>query len=58
MAECNVKFCSKCSKQNIQHEFQDKKYGKFNRVMNPIGKGSQNIGFKCTICGETFKISK
>ena len=36
---------------SCSHEYQDKKYGKGNRVHNPGAKG-----YKCTVCGNV-KIS-
>ena len=32
---------------DCQDEFQDKKYGKYNRVFNPVMKTGQ---YRCTIC--------
>jgi len=34
---------------SCKHEYQDKKYGKGNRVHNK--KGSKNPGYRCTVCG-------
>lgn len=36
------------------HEFQDKTYGKQNRVMNEVGKGS-TTGYRCTVCKKEYK---
>ena len=37
-------------------EFQDREYGRGNRVHNPMTKGSghslQFLGFRCTVCGK------
>lgn len=46
-----IKYCDNCAKTNTTHDFQDKKYGKFNRVMNPKDGG----GYVCTICGNGGK---
>lgn len=35
---------------NCKHEFQDKKYGKGNRVHNPTRKNSGSV-YRCTVCG-------
>lgn len=40
----------KCS---CHSEFQDRTYGPGMRVFNPMGKGSQDSGYKCTVCGKT-----
>ena len=45
MAECRISQC------NCKSEQQDKLYGKHMRVWNPIGKGNQSAGFRCTVCG-------
>jgi hypothetical protein len=37
---------------NCDNKFQDKKYGKKRRVMNPLGPGKINE-FRCTVCGKT-----
>jgi len=34
-------------KCECEHPFQDHKYGKYNRVMNPMRTG----GYRCTVCG-------
>lgn len=39
-------------KCNCEHKYQDKKYGKRMRVMNPL---IDNKGFRCTVCGITNK---
>ena len=44
MAKTEIKRCT------CNHEYQDKKYGKGNRVHN-IGTG-QNPPKKCTVCGK------
>lgn len=49
MAECKITQCKCVSEQ------QDKLYGKQMRVWNPIGKGNQSEGFRCTICGAEIK---
>ena len=45
MAECKIAQCKCVSEQ------QDKLYGKYMRIWNPIGKGNQSEGFRCTVCG-------
>lgn len=35
---------------NCNHEFQDKLYGKFNRVFNPMVRDRRVVGYRCTIC--------
>lgn len=35
------------------HEFQDRMYGKGNRVFNQRMAGSKENGYRCTICGRT-----
>lgn len=47
MAECKIVKCTCTS------EYQDSVYGKGMRVYNPVGKGSQDAGYKCTVCGKT-----
>ena len=49
MAECKIAQCKCVSEQ------QDKLYGKRMRVQNPIGKGNQSEGFRCTVCGAEMK---
>lgn len=49
MAECKIAQCKCVSEQ------QDKLYGKRMRVCNPIGKGNQSEGFRCTVCGAEIK---
>jgi len=36
------------------HDFQDKLYGKNQRVHNPVQKSNSKniIGYRCTICGD------
>ena len=36
-------------KSNCENEFQDQKYGKGMRVMNPT-RVKIGIGFRCTVC--------
>lgn len=43
-----TKFCPNCSSKNITHDFQDKAYGKFNRIFN-IGGDEKKM--TCTVCG-------
>lgn len=46
--ECKILKC-KC-----QHEFQDKIYGKGNRLCNPLEKTSNS--YRCTVCNNVIKI--
>ena len=46
-----VMHCSNCANKNITHDFQDSKYGKFNRIMNKKESG----GYVCTVCGDGSK---
>lgn len=50
-----IKRCGYCAHNNIEHEFQDKTYGKFIRVHNlkQDGKGST-----CTVCNGGIKPKK
>lgn len=50
-----IKYCSYCAHNKIEHEFQDKQYGKYNRVFNlkDAGKGSS-----CTVCNGGMKPKK
>jgi len=42
---------SKIMKCTCDHEYQDKKYGKKNRVFNEIAtKPTQNQEYRCTVC--------
>lgn len=36
-------------------DFQDKIYGKNNRVFNSIGKDDKG-GYRCTVCGKEIKV--
>lgn len=48
----SVKKCE-CS---AKHEFQDKKYGKGNRIAIPIwNPGKKKNDWRCTVCGKDFK---
>lgn len=49
MAECKVSKCKCVSEQ------QDKLYGKYMRVWNPMGKSNQSEGFRCTVCDAEIK---
>ena len=49
MAECKITQCKCVSEQ------QDKLFGNFIRLWNPIGKGNQSEGFRCTVCGAEIK---
>ena len=46
-----VMHCNNCEKTNHTHDFQDKAYGKFNRMMNKKDSG----GYVCTVCGDGSK---
>jgi hypothetical protein len=39
-------------KCTCKHEYQDKKYGKGNRIFNPTSKkkGADSIYYRCTVC--------
>lgn len=55
MNSCEVKYCPNCAKNKIEHEFQDKIYGKFMRVFNNSEKTETS---KCTVCGFGKKLKK
>lgn len=43
------------------HEYQDAVYGKWNRVMNPIGKGDKggkDGTHRCTVCKKTYNVKR
>lgn len=43
-------------KCNCNHEYQDEKYGKKNRVHNKLSESrSDNMKYKCTVCGKSKK---
>lgn len=42
-----IKSCPNCKANNITHDFQDKTYGKFNRVFNISEKTGSEV---CTVC--------
>lgn len=42
---------------SCKNEFQDKTYGKGNRVMNPMGKADKISGYRCTVCGKEYRVS-
>lgn len=48
MAECKVVKCT------CNNESQDAIYGPKMRVYNPAGKGKQDEGYRCTVCGNTL----
>lgn len=48
-----IKQCANCANSNIEHNYQDAQYGKFNRVINESEKGG-----KCTVCGSQTKVQK
>ena len=41
----------KCDNNKCVSKFQDEKYGKGNRVHNPMQKKSTKITYRCTVCG-------
>lgn len=40
---------------SCKSEFQDKTYGKSNRVFNPMVKDRRVIGYRCTVCKKEVK---
>ena len=55
MANTEEKFCSNCSANKIEHDFQDATYGKFKRVFNV----NEKTGTKtCTVCNSGKKLKK
>jgi hypothetical protein len=53
----------KCGGLSCRHEFQDRTYGKDNRVANIMGKGtgdSKVVNVRCTIClkQHTYRLEK
>lgn len=48
-----IKYCPTCAKNKIEHEFQDKMYGKFHRVFN-----TTKDDLSCTVCGSDKKKKK
>lgn len=55
MANTEIKYCSNCSANKIEHEFQDNTYGKYRRVFNINEK--TGVG-NCTVCSSGKKIKK
>lgn len=49
MAETKVMKCT------CNNTFQDTQYGKNMRLFNPIGKGNQDAGFRCTVCNKEVR---
>jgi len=41
----------KCSNNKCESSFQDEKYGKGNRVQNPMQKKGTKVTYRCTVCG-------
>lgn len=55
MDNTEIKYCSSCASNKIEHEFQDTTYGKYRRVFNineQTGMGT------CTVCANGKKIKK
>lgn len=50
-----IKYCKNCGENRITHEFQDEKYGKYNRVFNVGEKSGTST---CTVCGNGKKSKK
>lgn len=48
MANVDIKYCTFCASNKINHEFQDKTYGRFNRVFNI---NEETGACRCTVCG-------
>lgn len=40
---------------NCAHEFQDRVYGPFKRVMNEKIAGGKHSGWRCTVCGKDIR---
>lgn len=56
MAETiKVAYCTNCAHSNIEHDFQDQTYGKFNRAFNISDKTGIAV---CTVCGNGKKSKK
>ena len=55
MANTQINYCGTCAHKKIEHKFQDKQYGKFNRVFNINEKLETKT---CTVCGTTTKLKK
>lgn len=50
-----IKYCKNCADNHINHEFQDKTYGKYNRVFNVSEKTGTST---CTVCASGKKVKK
>ncbi|MEG0773613.1 MAG: hypothetical protein RR409_09805 [Clostridium sp.] len=55
MANSEIKYCTNCSVNNIEHKFQDITYGKFKRVFNINEKTGTST---CTVCCSGKKTKK
>lgn len=55
MANTEIKYCTNCAQNNIEHKFQDVTYGKFKRVFNINEK--TGVG-NCTVCNSGKKGKK
>ena len=52
MENTEIKHCGNCEHNNIINDYQDNKYGKFNRVFNVSEKTGNK---KCSVCGTIRK---
>ena len=43
---------AKILKCTCRNEFQDARYGKGQRVHNPMRKSGKLLGYRCTVCGK------
>jgi len=51
MAENHLIASTKIKECTCEHEYQDKRYGKYQRVMNPCkNKGGDKVAYRCTVC--------
>lgn len=55
MANTEIKYCANCAQNHIEHEFQDRTYGKFKRVFNI---NEQTGSATCTVCSGNKKVKK
>jgi uncharacterized Fe-S cluster protein YjdI len=49
---------TKIMQDTCTNEFQDKTYGKGNRVFNSKEKDKHLLGWTCTVCGHNKEVSK
>lgn len=45
-ASCKITSC------DCKHEYQDKMYGRGQRVHNPCKRGTDSVDYRCTVCGK------